>query len=68
MNEVGLPTPPLIETDRDRNKFNLLLLPHHLLDEDNLSSISSSLEALKAKYVQFSCAALQDFFIFRRTT
>lgn len=36
MNEAGLSTPPLIETDRDRNKFNLLLLPHHLLDEANL--------------------------------
>lgn len=36
MHEAGLSTPPLIETDRDRNKFNLLLMPHHLLDESNL--------------------------------
>ncbi|HSW86662.1 MAG TPA: ATP-binding protein [Rhabdochlamydiaceae bacterium] len=40
MNEAGLSTPPLIETDRDRNKFNLLLLPHHLLDEGDLRWLS----------------------------
>jgi ATP-dependent DNA helicase RecG len=40
MDEAGLSTPPLIETDRDRNKFNLLLLPHHLLDESNLRWLS----------------------------
>ena len=40
MRESGLSTPPLIETDRDANKFNLLLLPHHLLDEGNLRWLS----------------------------
>ncbi|HSX38701.1 MAG TPA: ATP-binding protein [Chlamydiales bacterium] len=40
MDEAGLSTPPLIETDRDGNKFNLLLLPHHLLDESNLKWLS----------------------------
>lgn len=40
MDEAGLSTPPLIETDRDGNKFNLLLLPHHLLDENNLRWLS----------------------------
>ncbi|MBU6383752.1 MAG: hypothetical protein KGR16_05495 [Verrucomicrobia bacterium] len=33
MHEAGLSTPRLIETDQESNKFNLLLLPHHLLDE-----------------------------------
>ncbi len=36
MKDAGLTTPPLIETDRDGNKFNILLLPHHLLDEADL--------------------------------
>jgi len=40
MKEHGLSTPPLVETDRDVNKFSLLLLPHHLLDEDNLRWLS----------------------------
>lgn len=40
MKEAGLSTPPLVETDRDVNKFNLLLLPHHLLDEGNLRWLS----------------------------
>lgn len=40
MNEAGLTTPPLFETNRERNRFNLLLLPQHLLDEDNLKWIS----------------------------
>lgn len=40
MYDAGLSTPPLIETDRDRNKFNLLLFPHHLLDESNLRWLS----------------------------
>ena len=40
MHEAGLSTPPLIETNRDYNKFNLLLLPHHLLDERNLRWLS----------------------------
>jgi ATP-dependent DNA helicase RecG len=40
MHEAGLSTPPLIETDRNRNKFNLLFLPHHLLDESNLKWLS----------------------------
>ena len=40
MNKAGLSTPPLVETDRDGNKFNLLLLLHHLLDEENLKWLS----------------------------
>jgi ATP-dependent DNA helicase RecG len=40
MHEAGLSTPPLVETDRDGNKFNLLLMPHHLLDEGNLRWLS----------------------------
>lgn len=37
MNKAGLSTPPLIETDRERNEFDLLLLPHHLLDKNDLN-------------------------------
>ena len=36
MQEAGLTTPPIIETDRDRNEFDLVLLPHHLLDQKDL--------------------------------
>ncbi|NGX61170.1 MAG: hypothetical protein K940chlam9_00651 [Chlamydiae bacterium] len=36
MREAGLTTPPIIETDRDRNEFDLVLLPHHLLDKRDL--------------------------------
>lgn len=40
INEAGLSTQPIIETERDSNKFNLLLLMHHLLDEENLRWLS----------------------------
>ncbi len=36
LKEVGFTTPPIIETDRDRNKFDLILFPHHLLDENTV--------------------------------
>jgi ATP-dependent DNA helicase RecG len=36
MQEAGLTTPPIIESDRDRNEFDLILLPHHLLDHQTL--------------------------------
>jgi ATP-dependent DNA helicase RecG len=36
MRNAGLTTPPIIETDRDRNEFDLVLLPHHLLDHKDL--------------------------------
>ncbi len=37
MREAGLTTPPIIETDRDSNEFDLVLLPHHLLDKQDLA-------------------------------
>ena len=40
MQEAGLTTPPIIETDRDRNEFDLILLPHHLLDHRALKWLS----------------------------
>ncbi len=40
MKEAGLTTPPIIETDRDRNEFDLVLLPHHLLDQKDLEWLS----------------------------
>ena len=33
-------TPPIIESDRDRNEFDLILLPHHLLDKEALEWLS----------------------------
>ena len=40
LKEVGFTTPPIIETDRERNKFELILFPHHLLDENTLNWLS----------------------------
>jgi len=40
MGEAGLTTPPIIESDRDRNEFDLILLPHHLLDKEALVWLS----------------------------
>ena len=40
MQKAGLTTPPIIETDRDRNEFDLVLLPHHLLDRRALEWLS----------------------------
>lgn len=40
ISEAGLTTQPILETERDSNKFNLLLLLHHLLDEENLKWLS----------------------------
>ncbi|MCH9628219.1 MAG: hypothetical protein S4CHLAM2_18750 [Chlamydiales bacterium] len=37
MLKAGLTTPPIIETDRDSNEFDLVLLPHHLLDKHDLA-------------------------------
>lgn len=36
LKSVGFTTPPIIETDRDRNQFDLILFPHHLLDESTI--------------------------------
>ncbi|WP_194847123.1 ATP-binding protein [Candidatus Neptunochlamydia vexilliferae] len=36
MREAGLTTPPIIETDRESNEFDLVLLSHHLLDREAL--------------------------------
>ena len=40
MRKAGLSTPPIIESDRDRNEFDLILLPHHLLGKDALEWLS----------------------------
>ena len=40
MQEAGLSTPPIIESDRDNNEFDLILLPHHLLDHEALEWLS----------------------------
>ncbi len=40
MQKAGLSTPPIIESDRDRNEFDLILLPHHLLDKEALEWLS----------------------------
>lgn len=40
MHEAGLSTPPIIESDRDRNEFDLILLPHHLIDQGALQWLS----------------------------
>ena len=44
MKAAGLTTPPIIETDRERNEFDLVLLPHHLLDSGALEWLSQFLE------------------------
>ncbi|MDX8430290.1 MAG: ATP-binding protein [Candidatus Algichlamydia australiensis] len=36
MKEAGLTTPPIIETNRESNEFDLVLLPHHLVDKQDL--------------------------------
>lgn len=36
MTLAGLTTPPILESERLSNEFNLVLLPHHLLNEQNL--------------------------------
>ena len=36
MTAAGLTTPPIIETSRSSNVFNLILLPHHLLNQNDL--------------------------------
>lgn len=40
MKEAGLSTPPIIESDRSYNQFDLILLPHHLLDREALEWLS----------------------------
>ncbi len=40
LKEVGFTTPPIIETDRNKNKFELIFFPHHLLDESTLNWLS----------------------------
>ncbi len=40
MREAGLSTPPLIESDREGNRFSLLFLSHHLLDQKALQWLS----------------------------
>jgi len=40
MLEAGLSTPPIIESDRDNNEFDLILFPHHLLDHSTLIWLS----------------------------
>ena len=36
MKEAGLTTPPIIESNRSSNEFDLVLLLHHLLDQQGL--------------------------------
>lgn len=36
MKEAGLATPPIVESDRTRNEFDLILMPHHLLGHEML--------------------------------
>jgi ATP-dependent DNA helicase RecG len=36
MKEAGLTTPPIFESSRESNDFNLILLPHHLMDKEDL--------------------------------
>ncbi len=36
MKEAGLTTPPIIESNRSSNEFDLVLLPHHLLNQQDL--------------------------------
>jgi ATP-dependent DNA helicase RecG len=40
MKKAGLTTPPIIESDRAGNQFDLILLPHHLLDHAALVWLS----------------------------
>lgn len=40
LKNVSFTTPPIIETDRDRNQFDLILFPHHLLDEGTIQWLS----------------------------
>ncbi|MEX0961361.1 MAG: ATP-binding protein [Simkaniaceae bacterium] len=40
MKKAGLDTPPIFESDRDKNEFDLVLLPHHLLDQQDLEWLS----------------------------
>jgi len=40
MKKAGLDTPPIFETDRDKNEFDLVFLPHHLLDKQDLEWLS----------------------------
>ncbi len=40
MRAAGLTTPPIFESDRNRNAFDLILLPHHLLDQEMLEWLS----------------------------
>lgn len=40
MKEAGLSTPPIVESDRSYNQFDLILLPHHLLDREALEWLS----------------------------
>jgi ATP-dependent DNA helicase RecG len=40
MRAAGLTTPPIFESDRNRNTFDLILLPHHLLDQEMLEWLS----------------------------
>ncbi len=36
MKKAGLSTPPIFESNREANEFDLILLPHHLLDRRTL--------------------------------
>lgn len=40
MRATGLSIPPIFESDRDKNEFDLILLPHHLLDQVTLEWLS----------------------------
>ncbi|MDB2613787.1 putative DNA binding domain-containing protein [Chlamydiales bacterium] len=40
MKEAGLTTPPIIESKREGNEFDLILLPHHLLNKEALVWLS----------------------------
>jgi len=40
MQKAGLSTPPIIESKREGNEFDLILLPHHLLDRETLEWLS----------------------------
>ncbi len=40
MRVAGLSTPPIFESDRDKNVFDLILLSHHLLDRNTLKWLS----------------------------
>jgi len=40
LKEAGFTTPPIFETDRSYNRFDLILFPHHLLDENTINWLS----------------------------